>query len=412
MATHKRTHKKNKKRSNTQEGYLAKQQFRSEYKKLLANAKNQRKTQHWSHKCLCLMHDIYPIAQNTVNTQIPSSHFNICQCGDYKSKIANDAVYRIGLNTILSQGGYKYKNAHFTDLVFKINGHSYTINLLQMMAGEIKKSTQPCTRKKILGTGTFFSGAFILKLGSDCYVEWRLKTRYAKKQVMVSADANCRRADVAEWWYQCWGVHGLREAEATKVTQFVAVHNNPFVGTNNSLSKCYERIVFYIHCPEHYEVEINGKVYPKLDYSTIPRRRNNEEKQTADECVLRELDLSQNVAQSQPLSQGSMSIQHEDEEYTQIIQLKGENEEMVRKLKTQIIALNRKVNALQKESDEQKEQIVTLTTQNRTLSDQLSIATEGTKNGFDLCSNTVSFSQFSDRSQSQSQSQEYEEPLQ
>ena len=72
-----------------------------------------------------------------------------------------------GLNEIIEEG-VGTRKVHITqDLNININNQFYKINLLSMQAGEIKKSTQPCTRKKRLGTRTFHNDAFILQLGAN-----------------------------------------------------------------------------------------------------------------------------------------------------------------------------------------------------------------------------------------------------
>lgn len=76
-------------------------------------------------------------------------------CGKFK--------YRAGLNEIIKKGEGSQKKAHYTDLDIVINGNEhFRIQLLSMQAGEIKKLTQPSTRKKKIGC--LFIFVFFLKV--------------------------------------------------------------------------------------------------------------------------------------------------------------------------------------------------------------------------------------------------------
>ena len=78
----------------------------------------------------------------------------MCQCGIFNNIIKKyEWKYRAGLNELIKQGVGTRKGAYYTDLNIRINDSMFKVNLLSMQAGEIKKSTQPSTRKKRLGTG-------------------------------------------------------------------------------------------------------------------------------------------------------------------------------------------------------------------------------------------------------------------
>lgn len=218
--------------------------------------------------------------------------WRFCQCGKFASIISDcDWEYRAGLNEIIEEGVGTRKGAHYTDLNININNQFYKINLLSMQAGEIKKSTQPCTRKKRLGTGTFHDDAFILQLGArngvkgidagPYYIEWRLKKRFTKNQIKIKKSE--RSKDVANFWYQNWSVHGLREEKHVDLNtkQFVAIHNNKFVhGT--SREECENRIVLYVYvgdgAPDIEVMEINGKKLKSKDECERIRENLEEKK--------------------------------------------------------------------------------------------------------------------------------------
>lgn len=245
------------------------------YRKLLEDAKNRkrRKDKEWSHKSLCLYHDIYPVAQPYFDEiAIPESQWKICQCGEFETVIKQCTwKYRAGLNEVIKTGVGTRKGAYYTDLSININGQFYKVQLLSMQAGEIKKSTQPATRKKRLGTGTFYQDTFIQKLGEKggkkgvnagpYYIQWRLKNRYSRQKIPIKKGETSK--DVADWWYQNWSVHGLREEKKVNLDtkQFVAIHNNIFIG-GTSREACEERIVLYIfagtNAPDIKTMEING----------------------------------------------------------------------------------------------------------------------------------------------------------
>jgi len=260
----------------------------------LEQAKNKKRRSDvpWFHKSLCLCHDIGPVAKKYFDEQsIPESNWKICQCGKFQSFINQcDWKYRAGLNEIIKMGAGTRKGAHYIDLNININNQLYKVNILSMQAGEIKKSTQPCTRKKRLGTGTFYDGAFIQELGvkggkkgmdaGPYYIEWRLKKRFARNKIPIKKGETSK--DVADFWYQNWSVHGLREDKNVNLNtkQFVAIHNNPFI-LGTSREACENRIVLYIYAgagaPDIEVMEINGKeLKTKQECEMI--RKNLEEK--------------------------------------------------------------------------------------------------------------------------------------
>lgn len=216
-----------------------------------------------------MFHEIYPIAREFYNAQsIPESHWKICQCGKLHDIIKqNEWKFKVGLEELIPEGaGKRSSGGYYLDLVININNRLYTVQLLAMLAGEIAKSTRPGTRKKRIATGTFYDGTFIQELGtSDAgpyYVQWKLKTEFTHEKVKLNKHV-VKNKNLADWWYQNWSVHGLRE-EADKdlhTKQFVGIHNNIFVG-GTSREECEKRIVLYVYAgegaPEIETMEING----------------------------------------------------------------------------------------------------------------------------------------------------------
>ena len=261
----------------------------------MEGAKNRKRRgdKEWAHKSLCMYHDIYPMAKSFYDeAAIPESHWKICQCGKFDSIINQcDWKYRAGLNEIIKAGAGTRKGAYYTDLNININNQFYKVQLLSMQAGEIKKSTQPTTRKKRLGTGTFHEGAFIQELGvkggtkgtdaGPYYIQWRLKNRFTRNRIEIKKGETSK--DVADWWYQNWSVHGLREQKNVNLNtkQFVAIHNNIFVG-GTSREECEGRIVLYVYAgngaPDIETMEINGKVLKSKIECEMIRKQMQEKK--------------------------------------------------------------------------------------------------------------------------------------
>ncbi len=112
--------------------------------------------------------------------------------------------YRIGMNEILDATGMKFKKAHFADLKITINKTESKIQSEQVSIGEIKKITQPSTRKDFLGSATFFDGAFWFQFNDKHFAEIRLKTRYTTERMEIKPNQHTKRADIADWWYNCY----------------------------------------------------------------------------------------------------------------------------------------------------------------------------------------------------------------
>lgn len=126
----------------------------------------QRGDLEWVHKSLCLYHHIYPIAKQFFNEEvIPEKQWKVCQCGKF-NKIISDYKwkYRVGLNEVIKPGIGSTKTAYYTDIKIRINDSIFNVHLLSMQSGEIKKSIQPATRKKILATGYFINNFYIFIL--------------------------------------------------------------------------------------------------------------------------------------------------------------------------------------------------------------------------------------------------------
>ena len=267
----------------------------------------------WSHKALCFYHDIYPLAKPFFPEHvIAENKFATCQCGVFKKFVegaCGSYQYRCGLNEVIRNGQGSQKRAHYTDLKIKINDEVYIIPLLTMQAGEIKKITQPTTRKHKLGTGKFYKGAFYMKLGEKHFLEWRLKTRCTEKLVELSKDQI--RSDIAHFWYQNWSVHGLMEdiRDDRRVKRFVAIHNNKFV-SGTSREACEKRIVIYAYAldGEPFDLTINGiRPRSKAQCDAIKAKLHKNKRRRAEPKALELLMKSEQASVSIP--QDPMPIQ-------------------------------------------------------------------------------------------------------
>ena len=108
-----------------------------------------------------MYHTIYPIAKQFYGQQIAKSKWQTCQCGMFKEKIKHlEWKYRAGLNELVKQGQGSRKGAYYGDLKIMINSTPFIIELLEFQVGEVKKTTQPTTRPKKIGTGLSF-GSFM-----------------------------------------------------------------------------------------------------------------------------------------------------------------------------------------------------------------------------------------------------------
>ena len=105
-----------------------------------------------------------------------------------------------------------------------------------MMAGEIKKmyvfmhmlgnqyalcysfSTQPNSRKRLIGTGSFFQDSFVLQVANRYLLEFRLKSRCCKNALKI--DKKKMAKDVAEYWYQNY----VRFTDFTALYTFLIMH--------------------------------------------------------------------------------------------------------------------------------------------------------------------------------------------
>ena len=80
--------------------------------------------------------------------------------------------------------------------------------------------------------------------------------------MQVKVKKEQRRSDVADFWYQCWGVHGILEEKNADLNckRFFALHNNKFV-QGTSREACESRIVIYVFSTDcsDFELEIDGK---------------------------------------------------------------------------------------------------------------------------------------------------------
>lgn len=237
----------------------------------------------WYHKIQCLYHDIYCIAKKYFNQElIPESHWKICQCGKFNKEIKDDKwLYKIGLNEITSGSGINNK-AHYSDLKLCINDKIWETQLLAMQAGEIKKSLQPSTRETLIATGAFHDMNFIQKYDGPYYVQWKLKEKYIKEEVKV--DIKKKRKDVAPFWYQNWGINGIRETGEPnfETKPFVGIHNNRFIG-GTSREKCEQRIVLYIYAgknaPKIESININGiELTSRKEYEQIKKNKQKRKK--------------------------------------------------------------------------------------------------------------------------------------
>eukprot|EP01084_Bolivina_argentea_P051339 94439_1 len=304
--------------------------FRDGYKEynkkiLLQSKTDEWKTTHkreWSHKQLCLQHKLYPelIQKYFTNTEMPSSLFKICQCGIIKQKVKSEyqPILRLALDKALAQGTWKMKTAYFTDLNIKITDPSLpnntyihnTIQMIKIKIGAVKRYTQPKTNKEIFGAATFYKKSVFWQLDSQnkYILEMRLKSRECRQKLPVNASQTAK--DVATWWYQCWGLHGIREEHKDnniKLRQFFAIHDNTFVH-KTSLHHSIQRVSLWLHKQKTNESIITATIntIPMIDIDYIKTYLNNLSQNSSQ-------NLSQNSSQATPRSQTPSCKLYENE---------------------------------------------------------------------------------------------------
>ena len=186
--------------------------------------KNQKKHSdiEWIHKCSCFKHEIAPIIRNHFsNDKISGQILQSCSCPQYKGFISDiQPLYTCSLLDIVrEQKPWTTKNALFAQMNIQIN-----IDLLQGMTGEIKKLTQPNTRKNILATGSFWRDEIIMRLGHSTYfVRFKLFHKFILKQIDTKQiDKKRLGADIAKFWYD------------TKLYIFVHIHTI-YIYINNTI---------------------------------------------------------------------------------------------------------------------------------------------------------------------------------
>lgn len=157
----------------------------------------------WSHKTSCFRHEIAPIIRKHFsNQQIPSHLLKLCSCIEYKDVINGlKPIYTCSLLDILNdKKPWSGKNAHFAEINFQINNLSLNLQVLQGMGGEIKKWTQPNTRKTIVATGSFWRDEVIIKIAnSTYYIRLKLFTKYIMQPIFV--DKKKVPHDMSPFWY-------------------------------------------------------------------------------------------------------------------------------------------------------------------------------------------------------------------
>ena len=86
-----------------------------------------------------------------------------------------------------------------------MNDSTGTVQLLQGMVGELKKYTQPGSRKWVIGTGNFHRDQIVLKLSETEYIRFRLYAKYCKSR--ISVDKELTGKDNAPEWYGVYIVY-------------------------------------------------------------------------------------------------------------------------------------------------------------------------------------------------------------
>jgi len=254
--------------------------FRKAYKKMLQDGYNGRhhNTNAWDHKQSCFVHCIYPIIQDHFSEeQISESLCSMCQCGQFCHEL-NNPSHRTNLKEILEGMSFRNKkDALFATLKIVINGEQFELDLLKMMEGEIKKLTQPNTKKMIVGTGSFKDKEIVFKLGEHYSMRWKISARFLReKKHEIKVDAKAVRGDIAQFWFQNWCVHGIRaDKDKQEIRRFVSIHLNRFVSGSDLMANA-RRISVYFHADRGFEdmnVSINGKSVEKIDYQQASMRR-------------------------------------------------------------------------------------------------------------------------------------------
>ena len=134
-----------------------------------------------------------------------------------------------------------------------------------------------------LSKGTFFDGSFIQKFGKHWYIQWRLKKRFTKERIQIKKGETSK--DIANWWFQNWSIHGLREEKNFNTTQFVGIHNNVFIG-GTSREACEERIVLYIYCDDDVNHQIKVMEINDIPLKTHAEYQENKKKKLPQKNII------------------------------------------------------------------------------------------------------------------------------
>ena len=226
---------------------LSHTQFREEYRRLLLSKKESlyhRMDNKWNYKEVCFQHIILPMLQkyNLCPNQILS--FNpsketysaltygctTTNCGkirdEYIKKYNMRKRFCVNMRTL--RIGWSSKNKNMDDLwleIYDAERHVIKVKrsfkLMKLMAGNIKRYTQPSTQKDVVCSAAFGdTELFMVVHDSDPRVVMSVGVRkddmdnYGVVQIPQDAEGKKQAgmpADVASLWYQCWGIQGIQE---------------------------------------------------------------------------------------------------------------------------------------------------------------------------------------------------------
>ena len=215
--------------------------FRNEYRKLLPAQKEEMYYQQdhkWSHKEICFAHKVLPELQkhNLCPNQVSSfdhtkEHYSplIYGCTDTTcNEIGKDWIKKYNLKkrfcVDMKQLNIEFstKNKNMDELWMEIYDAEKNkvmikqrLKLMKLMAGNIKRFTQPLTQKDVVCTVSFGkTEIFMVIHESEPRVVMSIGIRkddwnkYGEVQMIEKLKA---ATDVAPFWYQSWGVQGIQE---------------------------------------------------------------------------------------------------------------------------------------------------------------------------------------------------------
>lgn len=215
--------------------------FRNEYRELLPAQREEmyyRQDHKWSYKEICFAHKVLPMLKkyNLCPNQVPSFDHNkehysplTYGCTDTTcNKIGREYITKYNLRKRFCVDmkslniGFSTKNKNMESLWMEIYDAEKNkvlikqrFKLMKVMAGNIKRFTQPLTQKDVVCSVAFGKTEIFMVIHEEQprvvmsigvrKDDW---DRYGQVEMTQKLKA---ATDVAPFWYQSWGVQGIQE---------------------------------------------------------------------------------------------------------------------------------------------------------------------------------------------------------